>query len=253
MNDGPRAEPTGYGPLNLRGVNRCFQACGILVARGTAVPVRSAQRTSTGRKEGAGGLRQARVPTPLESLASGGKCRPVSTCRPAPRLTWPWSRPGVVKHIWVTTTGSWRELVLRMFWDGADEPAVEVPLGDFFCNGWDRYSAVNSIPVVVAPYRGFNSYWEMPFRTGARITLENVGRDQVVVYYQVDYVERGIDEGVGYFHARWPRENPVADAGLYEILDCPTGPGLFCGTYLAVGVNSPGWWERRAQVLPGRG
>ena len=56
-----------------------------------------------------------------------------------------------------------------MFWDGADEPAVEVPLGDFFCNGWDRYSAVNSIPVVVAPYRGFNSYWEMPFRTGARI------------------------------------------------------------------------------------
>ena len=42
-----------------------------------------------GQKGGAGGQRQARVPTPLGSLASGGRCRPVSTCRPAPRLTSP--------------------------------------------------------------------------------------------------------------------------------------------------------------------
>jgi D-arabinan exo alpha-(1,3)/(1,5)-arabinofuranosidase (non-reducing end) len=150
--------------------------------------------------------------------------------------------PGVVKHIWVTTTGSWRELVLRMSWDGAAEPAVEVPLGDFFCNGWDRFSPVNSLPVVAAPYRGFNSYWEMPFRTSARISLENLGHEQVVVYYQIDYVEREVDETSGYFHAHWRRENPLAEPGLYEILDCPGGPGVYCGIYLAVGVNSPGWW-----------
>lgn len=150
--------------------------------------------------------------------------------------------PGVVKHIWVTTTGSWREMVLRMYWDGADQPAVEVPLGDFFCNGWDRFSAVNSLPVVAAPYRGFNSYWEMPFKTSARISLENLGREQIVVYYQIDYVEREVDDALGYFHAYWRRENPLAEAGLYEILKCPSGPGLYCGTYLAVGVNSPGWW-----------
>ena len=120
----------------------------------------------------------------------------------------PGSRPGVIDHFWVTTTGSWRDMVLRMYWDWADEPAVEVPLGDFFCNGWDSYSAVNSVPVVVAPYRGFNAYWEMPFGTGARISLENVGREQLVVYYQVDYIEREVGAGLGYFHARWRRENP---------------------------------------------
>jgi hypothetical protein len=138
--------------------------------------------------------------------------------------------PGVIKHFWVTTTGSWRDMVLRMYWDGADEPAVEVPLGDFFCNGWDSYSAVNSVPVVVAPYRGFNAYWEMPFSK------------QLVVYYQVDYIEREVGAGLGYFHARWRRENPLVEAGIYEVLNCPSGPGLYCGTYLAVGVSSPGWW-----------
>ena len=29
----------------------------------------------------------------------------------------------------------WRVLVLRMYWDNEAQPSVEVPLGDFFCNG----------------------------------------------------------------------------------------------------------------------
>ena len=152
------------------------------------------------------------------------------------------SGPGVIKHIWLTIHGSWREMVLRMFWDDSPAPAVEAPLGDFFCNGWDRFSPVTSLPVVVCPYRALNCYWEMPFRRGARISLENLGRDPAVVYYQVDYVERDVPEEAATFHAYWRRENPLVEAGIYEVLDCPTGPGLYCGTYLAVGVNSPGWW-----------
>jgi len=150
--------------------------------------------------------------------------------------------PGMLKHIWLTTTGSWRELVLRMWWDGSDKPAVEVPVGDFFCNGWDRYSLVTSLAVVVAPYKGLNCYWEMPFRREARISLENLGRGPVIVYYQIDYIEREVASDAGYFNSYWHRENPLDRAGLYEVVDCPTGPGLYCGTYLAVGVNSPGWW-----------
>lgn len=150
--------------------------------------------------------------------------------------------PGVVKHIWLTTTGSWREMVLRMFWDGSELPAVEVPLGDFFCNGWDRFSPVNSLPVVVAPYKALNCYWEMPFRREARISLENLGQAPAIAYYQVDYAERDVPEELGYFHTYWRRENPLAEAGIYEVLSGVPGPGLYCGTYLAVGVNSPGWW-----------
>lgn len=35
---------------------------------------------------------------------------------------------GKITHIWITThTDNWRTLLLRAFWDGADEPAIEVP------------------------------------------------------------------------------------------------------------------------------
>ena len=55
----------------------------------------------------------------------------------------------------------------------ADEPAIEVPYGDFFCNGWGEFAQVNSQAVAANPHGGFNSYWPMPFREGARLTVEN--------------------------------------------------------------------------------
>ncbi len=38
-------------------------------------------------------------------------------------------------------------MILRMFWDGEEEPSVEVPIGDFFCNGWGEPVNVNSQPI----------------------------------------------------------------------------------------------------------
>ena len=46
--------------------------------------------------------------------------------------------PGRVTHIWLTYmeypghATALRDLVLRMTWERADVPAVEVPMGDFF-------------------------------------------------------------------------------------------------------------------------
>ena len=34
------------------------------------------------------------------------------------------------------TSDKWRRLVIRIFWDGEEHPSIEVPLDDFFCNGW---------------------------------------------------------------------------------------------------------------------
>src|SRR3712207_8760762 len=44
---------------------------------------------------------------------------------------------------------------------------------DFFCNGWGVFAQVSSQMVAANPYGGFNSYWPMPFRSGALLTLEN--------------------------------------------------------------------------------
>src|SRR4051794_3082039 len=103
--------------------------------------------------------------------------------------------PGVIRHIWITVTDRTpagpfvlRDLVLRAYWDDSDHPSVEVPLGDFFCNGFATRALVTSVPIVVAPTGGMNCYFPMPFRHSAMITLENQhGGDLSHVFYQIDY------------------------------------------------------------------
>lgn len=150
---------------------------------------------------------------------------------------------GRITHLWATTRDSaWRSLILRAYWDGADEPAVEVPYGDFFCNGWCEFSQVSSIPIAANPSGGFNSYWPMPFRAGARLTIENVSSAEVTLYYQLTYDMEDVGDDVAYFHAQWRRANPLADRTPHTILDRVEGQGHYVGTYVAWGVNSNGWW-----------
>ena len=151
--------------------------------------------------------------------------------------------PGKITHFWMTThTNHWRTLILRARWDGSDEPAVEVPCGDFFCNGWGVFAQVNSQPIAANPYGGFNSYWPMPFHESAALTLENLGSIAATVYYQVTYEVGGDYENEAYLHAHWRRSNPLEYLSTHTLLDGIEGAGQYVGTYLAWGVNSNGWW-----------
>lgn len=151
--------------------------------------------------------------------------------------------PGCITHIWLTThSDNWRRLVLRGHWDGDEAPAIEAPVGDFFCSGWGRFAQVNSLPVAVNPNGGFNCYWEMPFRSQALLTLENTANTSVVVYFQVDYWLGAVAEGSAYLHTQWRRSNPLEARAVHTLLDGVVGPGHYVGTYLAWGVNSSGWW-----------
>lgn len=152
--------------------------------------------------------------------------------------------PGVIRHIWLTTDRHrLRGMVLRMYWDDEQTPSVEVPLGDFFCNGWGgELALVSSEQVVVAPAGGLNSYWPMPFRGRARISLENVSGHGVPVYYQVDYLLRELPEHAAYLHAAWRRSNPLGMPAVHTVLDGVRGSGRYVGTYLAIEPGDPGWW-----------
>lgn len=149
---------------------------------------------------------------------------------------------GAIQHIWMTPTGHWRYLILRMYWDGESTPSVEVPVGDFFAVGWNQYAQISSLPVCVNPGSALNSYWEMPFRRSARITIENLGSDDATVYYQIDYTLTEVPEDAGYFHAQFRRQNPLPYKTDYTILDGVKGWGHYVGTYMAWGVNNTGWW-----------
>ena len=161
--------------------------------------------------------------------------------------------PGIINHIWLTPTGRWRNTILRIYWDGQENPSVECPIGDFFCMGWNEYAQISSLAVCVNPGSAFNCYWQMPFKSHCRMTLENRAEEPVTMYYQIDYTLRRLPEEIAYFHAQFRRVNPLPYKQDYVILDGVEGKGQYVGTYMAWGSNSACWWGRgRDQVLPRR-
>ncbi len=148
---------------------------------------------------------------------------------------------GAIQQIWLTPTGNWRQQVLRAWWDDAEEPSVLCPLADFFGMGWCEYQPLNSLAVCVNPGSGFNSYWEMPFRKRARLTVENLSAEEVTLYYQINYTLTEVEPDRAYFHAHFRRVNPLPYGDVHTLLEV-SGRGHYVGTYMAWGSNNRGWW-----------
>lgn len=159
---------------------------------------------------------------------------------------------GVIRHIWITVDSKTddaeryvlRDMVLRMYWDDEDKPSVECPLGDFFALGFGETYEVYSSLVTVIPSRGMNSYFQMPFRKGARITVENQHANPIPdFFYQIDYtLGDELDDDTLYFHAQWRRENPTVMKKDYTILDGVKGEGTYLGTAVFLSTLSRYWW-----------
>ena len=130
--------------------------------------------------------------------------------------------PGALTHVYMTPAASaavLRSAIIRMYWDDETSPSVEVPLGDFFCNGecatrlfTSRFIVVNHGSGTVA----YNAYFPMPFRRRARVTLWNGGSDPIVMFwYHIEYelYDRELPADTAYFHAQWRRESPTRVRG----------------------------------------
>jgi hypothetical protein len=214
----------------------------------------------TGDKGGGGRATEGTGAEAARDLGPGWKVSPSVRIPPGDAITLADIRgSGAIQQIWITThSQNWRRLVLRFYWDGDARPAVEVPLGDFFCNGWGQFSQVSSLPVAVNPNGGMNCFWEMPFRTAARVTLQHAAEagnfpigdlprpatptEEATVYYQITYTLTEVPDDLAYFHAQWRRSNPLPYKQVHTLLDGLEGSGHYVGTYLAWGVNNSGWW-----------
>lgn len=143
---------------------------------------------------------------------------------------------GCITHIWMTAgtlePDFLRKVVLKMYWDGEQEPSVHVPLGDFFGMGHAETRTFWSLPLVMAPSNGLglNSYFPMPFENGARIELTSENFvTEVRVYFNIDYeLWTEPKPGLGRFHAQWRRENPCA--GISD-------EGMSSHTHMHAGMN----------------
>ncbi len=149
---------------------------------------------------------------------------------------------GAIQHIWMTPSGHWRHLILRIYWDGESSPSVEAPVGDFFACGLGQYAQISSLPVCVNPGSGLNSYWQMPFRKSCKIAFENLSGEKMTLYFQIDYTLTDVPDDVAYFHAQFRRSNPVPDKSDHVILDGVKGWGQYVGTSMIWGSHNNGWW-----------
>lgn len=194
-----------------------------------------------------------RAATTASALGPSRKGRPAIALEPGRSETLAdIEGPGVIRHIWMTVpdrteAGPWvlRDLVLRMWWDDDEQPGVEVPLGDFFCNGFGQRALVTSAPVVVAPTGGMNCYFPMPFRSRARIELTSEHPGPIGgIYYQIDYtVGDELPDDTAVFHAHWRRSNASTSLGEdHVILDGVTGSGSYVGTYIGLTALERYWW-----------
>lgn len=149
---------------------------------------------------------------------------------------------GEITQIWITPTGIWRGEILRIYWDGEETPAVECPIGDFFANGLNEYAPVVSLPVCVNPGSAFNCYWNMPFRKGFKVTIENRNNEDMIVYYQITYIRKPVEPNAAYLHAQFRRVNPNPYKADFVMLDGIEGRGSYVGTYMTWGVHNNKWW-----------
>jgi len=182
---------------------------------------------------------------PAARLGKGWKVRPCITLGAGSTTTLgEIEGPGAIQHIWITVQPSaYRDCIIRFYWDGEKTPSVEVPLGDFFACGHALRTKVNSLPVAVNPSGGFNSYWPMPFKKSARITIENQRWEDIGgFFYQITYALDEVPEGAGRFHAQWRRSVTERADPDHVIIDNVRGQGHYVGTYIAWTQLSNGWW-----------
>jgi hypothetical protein len=157
---------------------------------------------------------------------------------------------GIIKHLWMTirdhtAAGSFvhRYVILKIYWDDEEIPAVNCPLGDFFCNGFGERYDVNSEPIVVAPSGGMNSYFEMPFKKHARVTLTNLFKEDIrSFFFTVNYeLHKELQQDL-YFHAIWNRERQTRLVQDYVLLPKIEDKGYYVGTFIGLTALERYWW-----------
>ncbi len=182
----------------------------------------------------------------------GGKGHPFDTLKAGQSLTLAdVSGSGVIRRVWITISDRsprmLRALRLEMFWDGAAQPAVSVPFGDFFGPGLGQTTPFENALFSSPEGRSFNTVVPMPFRTRARIVLTN-DSDKTLdrVFFDVDYtVGDTHDDHTLYFHALWRRVPQTTLGEDFEVLPGVDGRGRYLGASIGV-ITDPAyketWW-----------
>ncbi len=147
--------------------------------------------------------------------------------------------PGVITHIHTTRHKPadlfTRGIVIEIWFDDAQEPAVLCPLGDFFgdgCNGNSMY--FSSLFIECAPW-SYNCYIPMPFRSHARVILRNDTQRNAMNYSYVEWESLPEwNKELGYFHATYARKSFQLTRDTRETFFETEGTGHIIGRQFSI-------------------
>jgi hypothetical protein len=136
--------------------------------------------------------------------------------------------------------------LLAITFDGAREPQVAVPVGDFFGSG-PGVNPHRTAVTEVLPDGRMLAQWVMPFRRSHRIQLTNGSDQPLAVTTAVAYTESLPAGELLRFHARWRQEDDIATVAGdgtrdWHALGVKGGPGRFVGLQLNVHNPTAAWW-----------
>lgn len=130
---------------------------------------------------------------------------------------------GRITHIWMTQPCHYRSVLLKITWDNAPHPSVQVPLGDFFGLGHTIVNSYQSFLFTASTSHNnkmemgcaLNCYVPMPFQKRALIELVNESNEDHYQYFYIDYetYSQPLEPDALYFHAEFRRQNPFGGWG----------------------------------------
>jgi hypothetical protein len=159
---------------------------------------------------------------------------------------------GYIANLWITFPGwfwqHWntkapvsqtilKTLIIRIYWDGAEKPAVEAPVGDFFgiglcevANFHSKYFGMSS--------GGFFCKFPMPFRKGFRIEFDNTDEtiDTDIFMNAVYQLDDTLPEDCAYFHTQF-HTGRCEGTDTFAIADL-RGRGHYAGCALSMQAES---------------
>lgn len=149
---------------------------------------------------------------------------------------------GSIRRIWFTFSDRspemLRSLVINMYWENNEQPAVSAPVGDFFGVGLGRRLPFESALFSDPEGRSFNCMIPMPFRKHARVEIVNESdNDLIQFFYDIDLLLEEHSNQMLYFHTYWSRDEKTALAKDFQILPKVSGKGKFLGSNVGIFTN----------------
>jgi hypothetical protein len=152
-------------------------------------------------------------------------------------------RPGRITSLFLgpasAFAGDARDIDIRISWDGAARPAVEMPAAEFFAYSFGD-PATRSLLLGTDNDTNYVRL-PMPFSRSAKIELvsRRTGGAPLPIRAELTVSDRGRSADEAYFHARWNRETRARRGVPFPMLDV-SGRGQLVGFTLQVQGAVPG-------------